>query len=151
MSWGTIDTGDHVRTSRGTAGGFLAPQIPRGQVGIVRRVDGFFTRTATVEFLHGGEARVPVRDLERTYLQGGETGWEKRKQRRRGFQLGMLILNLPLIFALTRYFLNGGSIDGLAPAVVTAGLDLAAALLGQPELLLLIAVPLFLLHRARRG
>jgi hypothetical protein len=149
MSWGAINIGDHVRTRCRTAPGFITPAVPRGQVGIVRSVDGFFTRTATVEFLHGGRTRIPTRDLERTYLQGGEAGWERRKQRHRGFQLGMLILNIPLIIALAKYFLNGGSVEGLAPAVLDAGMGLLGIVFGNPELLLLL-VPLFLLHRARR-
>ncbi|MGO9957415.1 MAG: hypothetical protein ACLP50_15845 [Solirubrobacteraceae bacterium] len=150
MSWGTVDAGHHVRTRCRTGGGFTTPSIPRGQVGIVRGVEGIFTRTATVEFLHGGRARIPVRHLERTYLQGGEEGWERRKQRRHGFQLGLLILNLPLLIAFTKYFVNGGSIEGLAPAILNAGMGLIAMLLGHP-VLLLIVIALLLLLKARRS
>lgn len=149
MSWlGGVDIGDHVRTSRETPGGLFAPPIPRGRVGIVREVNGFFTRAATVEFMHGGRARVPVDHLTRTCLQGGDEGWLKRKQRRHGYQLGLLLLNLPLLWALAGYFLRGGTLAGLAPAALEAAAGLALTILGHPWLLaLVIALVVF---RGRR-
>lgn len=143
MTWlGSIDIGDHVRTTRETPDGVIMPGVSRGRVGIVRNIDGFFTRIATVEFLHGGSARVPVRNLARTFLQGGEDGGKKRKQRRRGFQLGMLILNVPLLVALASYFIDGGTLPGLAPAAFSAALGLLVAVLAHSPLLALCVLAL---------
>lgn len=151
MTWiGSIDIGDHVRTARETPGGFLAPPIPRGRVGIVREVSGLLTRVATVEFLHGGDARVPIHHLKRTHLQGAEEGWVKRKQRRRGYQLGMLVLNLPLLVALARYLLDGGTLAGLTPAIAGALAGIALTVLGHPRLLALALIVLLVLRVRRR-
>jgi hypothetical protein len=159
VSWWSyrLAVGDHVRVRPGVRPGLLEPHLPRRGVGIVREVHpGLLRDHATVEFdgaFGSFTARwVPANRLRRSFGRG-EEAWRRRVERRRGVRLGLLALNLPILYELAKYLAGGGTIAGLIPAVIGAGTELLLFVLTTPVVLgLLIAVVILghARHRLRR-
>ena len=85
----------------------------------------------------------------------GEASWERHHDLRRGFHLGLLILAIPAIIGVIRYYLHGGSTAGLiaaAPgAVGDVLLRLVAGIVGLIGLpMLVVFTGLIWLWRRRR-
>jgi hypothetical protein len=155
MFGSTLSDGDHVIAAR-HLGGLFGPSVRRGSRGIVRgRSHGFFSTTYNVEFAPGQQVAVSGRNLKRAFFGHGEASWERHHELRRGFHLGLLILAMPAIIGVVRYYLHGGSTAGLIGALpgAIAGTVLslgsrAVGLLGVP--LFLIICGLLWLHHRRR-
>jgi hypothetical protein len=159
VSWfGAIEVGDHVRAHEDLSQGCHdqvsgRPSIRRGRTGIVREVDhGFFTDRVTVEFHDGLFTRtvssIPSHRLRKTGGQG-EGAFQRGRTWRRGVRLGLLLANVPLLIALVRYFLAGGTTAGLVPAALDAALGLVVVLLGHPPVALVVVGAVALRVRSR--
>jgi len=150
-----LSEGDHVIATK-HLGGLFGPSVRRGSRGIVRgRSHGLFSTSYDVEFASGRHASVNGRDLRRAPFGHGDASWERHRDLRRGFHLGLLILAVPAIIGVVRYYLHGGSTAGLVGALpdVVAGTVFslgatAVSLLGIPLVLLICG--LLWLHRRRR-
>lgn len=160
MSWfGGLEVGDHVRASHDITDGMYdklagRTSIPRGRTGIVREVSrGLFNESATVEF-HDGMFTRTVRHVPGHHLRKtgghGEASFSRSREWRRGVRLGLLACNIPLMYALVRYYLAGGTTAGLVPAALMAVADTMVTLLGHPVIALAIAGVVFLRVRAGR-
>jgi hypothetical protein len=169
MSWfGTTDVGDHVRARRDITEGWAdsfsgRPSIRRGRPGIVRDVQrGLFSTRYTVEFDDGFGTRT-ISNLTDGDLRStgghGQGAWDTKQSLRRGVRLGLFCaFTLPALIALGWYFLNGGTLAELLPALIDEALSLALGLaawgfglLGPAAPLLVLGLLGFLLLRGRRS
>jgi hypothetical protein len=143
----SFSEGQHVVLRRDLDGGLWPlgyPAVKRGARGIVRsQPAGFFSDRYEIEFLHGGRVRVSGRHLRPAMYGRGEDAWRRYKANRAGVRLGMLLLALPAIIAVARYYLHGGTTAGLIAATPEA---VGGTLLGASgKVIGLIGLPLFLL------
>jgi hypothetical protein len=141
---GGFSEGQHVVLRRDLRDWLGARRLRRGTRGIVRsRPAGLFGDRYEVEFPSGEVRQVPGRQLRPALYGHGEEAWRRYRAHRAGFKLGLLILALPAIAALARYYLHGGSTSGLVAALPAAALAGGARLL--EGLVGLIGLPVVLL------
>ena len=155
----SFSEGQHVVLRRdldGWLGPLGFPAVKRGARGIVRsQPAGLFSGRYEVELVHGGRVRVSGRHLRPAMYGHGEEAWRRYKANRAGVRFGILLLTLPAIVAVVRYYLHGGSTAGLLAALpgavgstLLAVFGRLAGLLGTP-LLVLVIVGLWLWRRHR--
>jgi hypothetical protein len=160
MLFGSPQVGDHVRARRDLASGMLdalyrTTSVRKGRTGIVREVhDGWFSSRLVVEFDDGWMTRtlrdVRPGDVSRTFASG-EQAWKRRRDLMVGIRVGLfLVFGLPALISLALYFLGGGTVAELIPALLEQSVVFAlevAAVIGP---LGVLAVGAWLYLRAKR-
>jgi hypothetical protein len=160
MLFGPPQVGDHVRARRDLASGMLdalygTTSVRKGRTGIVREVHaGWLSSRLVVEFDDGWTTRtlrdVRPADVGRTFASG-EQAWRRRRDLMVGIRTGLfLVFGLPALISLTLYFLGGGTVAELIPALLGEGALFAlevASIIGPLGVLALAA---WLYLRAKR-
>jgi hypothetical protein len=150
MVAGSFVEGQHVVARRdldGWMGPAGYPRVRKGTTGvIVQRPAGLFSDRYVVDFSRSGQMHVHGRDLKPTLFG-------PRNDFRAGVHLGLILLiAIPVLFALTRYYIGGGSTSGLIsalPEAVLGGVLGLVEMLSLPVLACILGV-VWLRHRHRR-
>ncbi|MBE2318348.1 hypothetical protein DVA67_020370 [Solirubrobacter sp. CPCC 204708] len=151
LLFGSPQVGDHVRARRAIASGWMdaltgATSVPKGSTGIVREVrNGWFSSSLVVEFDGGWTTRtirdVRPSDVSRTWMSG-ERAWQRRRDVGVGVRIGLfLVFGLPALVSLALYFLGGGTLAALIPALLEEGVRFAlqvASVIGPLGVLLVV-------------